>query len=96
MSEIIIAKLKKIISEELDVNLGTGDIDENTPLLESGEEKSLGLDSITIVELISLIEQGFEIEFSDSELNPENFTNLKILADYITSKKETPSLETVG
>ena len=69
MSEIIIAKLKKIISEELDVNLGIGDIDENTPLLESGEEKSLGLDSITIVELISLIEQGFEIEFSDSELN---------------------------
>lgn len=69
MSEIIIEKLKKIISEELDVNLGMGDIDENTPLLESGEEKSLGLDSITIVELISLIEQGFEIEFSDSELN---------------------------
>ena len=96
MSEIIIAKLKKIISEELDVNLGIGDIDENTPLLESGEEKSLGLDSITIVELISLIEQEFEIEFSDSELNPENFTNLKILSDYITSKKETPSLETVG
>ena len=55
MSEIIIAKLKKIISEELDVNLGMGDIDEKTPLLESGEEKSLGLDSITIVELISLI-----------------------------------------
>ena len=96
MSEIIIAKLKKIISEELDVNLGMGDIDENIPLLESGEEKSLGLDSITIVELISLIEQGFEIEFYDSELNPENFTNLKKLADYITSKKETPSLETVG
>ena len=90
MSEIIIEKLKKIISEELDVNLGMGDIDENTPLLESGEEKSLGLDSITIVELISLIEQGFEIEFSDSELNPENFTNLKVLADCIISKKETP------
>ena len=96
MSEIIIDKLKKIIAEELDVNLALEDIDENTPLLESGEEKSLGLDSITIVELISLIEQGFEIEFSDSELNPENFANLKILADYITSKKETPLVETAG
>ncbi|MCL2924462.1 MAG: phosphopantetheine-binding protein [Trichodesmium sp. MAG_R04] len=96
MSEIIIAKLKKIIAEELDVNLGMGDIDENTPLLEGGEEKSLGLDSITVVELISFIEKGFEIEFSDSELNPENFANLKVLADYITSKKETPLLGTVG
>lgn len=96
MSKIIIDKLKKIIAEELDVNLNREDIDENTPLLESGEEKSLELDSITIVELISLIEQGFEIEFSDSELNPENFANLKILADYITSKKETPLVETAG
>lgn len=56
MFEIIIVKFKKIIFEELDVNLGMGDIDENILLFESGEEKSLGFDFIIIVELIFLIE----------------------------------------
>ncbi len=88
MSEIVINKLKEIIAEELDVNLKKEEIDENASLFEG--EGGLGFDSIIIVELIALIEAGFEIEFSDSELNPEHFTNLKVLADFITSKKQAP------
>lgn len=92
MSETVINKLKKIIAEELDVNLIAEEIDENASLFEDG----LGFDSIAIVELISFIEERFEIEFSDSELNPEHFSSLKILADFIISKKETPLVEAVG
>ena len=92
MSNTVINELKKIIAEELDVNLIVEEIDENTSLFEEG----LGFDSIAIVELISFIEERFEIEFSDSELNPEHFTSLKILADFIISKKETPLVEPVS
>lgn len=83
MSETIVAKLKTIIANELDTNLNVEEIDESTSLFEDG----LGFDSIATVELISLVEKHFDIEFSDAELNPENFGNLKILAGFIESKQ---------
>jgi acyl carrier protein len=93
MSETaIINELKKIIAEELDVNLTAEEIDENVSLFEEG----LGFDSIAIVELISSIEERFKIEFTDSELNPEHFSNLTVLADFIRSKKQAPLVETAS
>ncbi|MEB3273795.1 MAG: acyl carrier protein [Prochlorothrix sp.] len=83
MSDTIIAKLKSIIADELDTNLSADEIDESTSLFEDG----LGFDSIATVELISLVEKHFDIEFSDAELNPENFGNLKVLASFISSKQ---------
>ena len=91
MSETVTNKLKTIVSEELDVNLNIEDIDENASLFEDG----LGLDSIATVEFISLIEEHFGIEFSDGELNPELFANLKVLANYIASHNPDLS-EAVG
>jgi len=84
MSASVMDKLKKIISEELDVNLKPEDIDENASLFEDG----LGFDSVTIVELIALVEEYFKIQFSDDELSLEPFSSLKVLADCI-AKKET-------
>jgi acyl carrier protein len=92
MSETVTNKLKTIVAEELDVNLKIEEIDEDASLFEDG----LGFDSIATVEFISLIEQHFGLEFSDGELNPELFSSLKVLADFITSKKQAPSLEAVG
>lgn len=85
MSETLVYQLKTIIAGELDVNLKVEDIDENTSLFEDG----LGLDSIAIVELISLVEQHFDFQFSDSELIPETFSNLNVLADFVLSKLST-------
>ena len=79
--ELIFA-LKKIIAEDLDVNLSIDEIDETQPLLEKG----LALDSIVVVELINQIEDNFDIEFSDSDLRVETFKNLISLADLIQSK----------
>jgi acyl carrier protein len=81
----MVNKLKAIIAEELDVNLKPEEIDENASLFEDG----LGFDSIATVELISLIEKHFGIEFSDSELGTESFSNLKVLADFIAQKMES-------
>lgn len=82
MSATIVNQLKKLIAEELDVNLQAEEIDETVSLFEDG----LGLDSIAIVELIALIEKHFSIELADSELNLESFSNLNVLADCISRK----------
>ncbi|NEQ11085.1 MAG: acyl carrier protein [Moorea sp. SIO4E2] len=91
MSETIVNQLKKIISEDLDVNLNVEDIDENLSLFEDG----LGFDSIATVELISLIEKHFDVEFYESELDLETFKNIKVMAEFITSKKESLQMEIV-
>jgi acyl carrier protein len=82
MSETLVNQLKIIMVEELDVNLNLEEINESISLFEEG----LGLDSIALVEFISLVEQHFGLQFSDSELIPESFDNLNVLANLIASK----------
>lgn len=92
MSETIVNQLKEIIAEELDVNLKVEDIDEDLSLFEDGLE----FDSVTTVELISLIEKHFNVEFTDAELNPEHFSNIKVLADFVSSKMGSAKMETAS
>ncbi len=49
----IIDGLKDVISRELDANIAREEISDDTPLFEEG----LGLDSVMLVELISLVEK---------------------------------------
>jgi len=85
MADNIVAQLKNIIVEELDVNRKLEEIDEEASLFEEG----LGLDSVTIMEFIALIEKNFGFQFSDEELSMEPFKNLQVLADFISTKLET-------
>lgn len=82
MATNILNQLKTIIAEQLDVNLKIEEIDETASLFEDG----LGLDSIAVVELIALTEQHFEVEFAESDLNLESFSNLNVLASCIAQK----------
>jgi len=72
-------RVKRIVVDDLDVNLGYDDIDETVPLFEEG----LGLDSVIVVELISFIEKRFDIELGDDALNMETFKNLQSIARVI-------------
>ena len=81
----LVTQLKTIIAEELDVNLTVEEIDDSVSLFEEG----LGFDSIAIVEFISAIEKDFDIEFDDSELDPENFKSLQVLAEVISTKVDS-------
>ena len=81
----LVSQLKTIIADELDANLTVEEIDDNAPLLEEG----LGFDSVQIVEFISAVENHFDIEFDDSELDPENFKSLQVLANLIASKVDS-------
>jgi acyl carrier protein len=79
---IIIKQLKNLIVEKLDVNLTFEEINEDMSLFEDG----LGLDSVILVEFISIIEEKFHFQFTEDELNPELFSNLSILAKFISTK----------
>ncbi len=83
MIENVIEQLKQIIADDLDVNLKREEINEEVSLFEEG----LGLDSVVIMEFISLIEARFGFQFSDDELNMEPFKNLQILARFISTKQ---------
>lgn len=43
----------------------------------------VGLDSVGFVELRVLCEQKFDIEISDDDYTPENFTSIRLLANLI-------------
>ncbi|MFL6198924.1 MAG: acyl carrier protein [Thermoanaerobaculia bacterium] len=79
MSEQVVERIKKIVVEDLDVNLTYDDLDETVPLFEEG----LGLDSVVLVELISFIEKRFDIQLQDDVLNTEAFKNLQSIARVI-------------
>ncbi len=76
------AALKQILVEELDLNLTHEEIDEEAPLLDEG----LSLDSITLVEFISLMEKRLHFEFADSDLRVASFANLGTLAEVVVDK----------
>lgn len=79
MSDQVLEQVKRIVVEDLDVNLKYEDLDETVPLFEEG----LALDSVILVELISFIEQRFHIVFEDDALNTETFKNLQSIARVI-------------
>lgn len=45
------------------------------------------IDSVAMIELVSFIENQFEIRIHDEELMPENFDSLAAIATFITSKR---------
>lgn len=81
-TETLIEHLKYLIATALDVEIAIEDIDPDASLFEDG----LGLDSIAIVELITLVEEKFEFEFEEDELGMESFENLRRLAEVISNK----------
>jgi acyl carrier protein len=78
-SQAVVEKIKRIVVEDLDVNLSYEDLNETVPLFEEG----LGFDSVVLVELISFIEKRFNIEMGDEALNMDTFQNLGSVAQVI-------------
>jgi acyl carrier protein len=81
-SDLIKAKLRDIISVDLDMNISRESISDTISLYEDG----LGLDSISVVNLIVLIEKKFDFSFTDEELNYDLFSSLNHLATVISGK----------
>lgn len=84
MQNDTVIQLKRLIADDLDVNLKLEEIDEAAPLFEQG----LALDSIVLVELVGLVERHFGFEFDDGDLNVETFKNLRSLAEVVDAARQ--------
>ena len=79
--------LKSILVDEMELGLDAGQVTATVPLLEDG----LNLDSIVIVELISVVEHRFGFEFQYEDLRTSSFENLQALAQVIEKRTVTPA-----
>lgn len=78
----ITERLKDIIVSELDIKASRDALQSDVSLLESG----VGLDSVSVMEFISIIEEKFDFEFSDDELSMEPFESLNTLSKFIAER----------
>jgi acyl carrier protein len=78
MREDLIASLRKIIVNDLFVEIAEDDIG-----LDDGLRTVVGLDSVGFVEMRVLCEQKFNIQISDDDYTPENFKSVRVLAELI-------------
>ena len=75
---MVFEKVKAILSEQFDV-------EEDTITMESNIAEDLGADSLDVVDLLMSIEDEFEIEIPDSEI--ENVKTVGDLVKYIEANK---------
>jgi acyl carrier protein len=71
---MVFEKIKEILAEQLDA-----DADEMT--METNIARDLGADSLDVVELLMSIEDEFEVEIPDEEI--ENIKTIGDLTEYI-------------
>jgi acyl carrier protein len=81
--EETIDQLRHLIANQLNLNIALEDIDPDAQLLEGG----LKLDSLALVELITLVEERFDIQFDENDFNVESFGNLRCLAGVVNTRR---------
>ena len=83
----ITEQLRQIITTHLDVEVSIDDISAETQLMGEG----LALDSIAIIELITSVEDTFNVQLSEDDLDMEKFSTINSLAQLIASKQAVPA-----
>jgi acyl carrier protein len=73
-------KVKNIICEHLPSPPPNESLDDNTPL------KLLGMNSISFIKTVLTLEEIFQIEFADEELDLDKFSTIGSLLRYIDDK----------
>lgn len=72
-------KVKEVIAQELMV-------DEENITMESTIREDLGADSLAVVDLVMALEDEFNVEIPDEDL--ESIKTVKDIVDYLTDKAE--------
>jgi len=75
-------RLKEIIANDLDADIKAEDIRDDISLYEDG----IGLDSISIVNFIVIIENRMQVNFEGDEINAELFSSINNVAALVASK----------
>jgi acyl carrier protein len=84
MMQDVEARIKRIIVEKLELGTKTKQLTFETPLIDGG----LNMDSINVLELISLIEEEFGIVVGDEDMNIELLGNIGSLAAYVRTQMQ--------
>lgn len=82
--EEVLAEIRRILVENLDVKRDPEEIDPDAPLFGSG----LGLDSIDAVELVLLIEERFGVRPEDDTLARASMRTVNSVVDMIVEAGE--------
>ncbi len=77
-------RIKVALIDYLQVDLEPAAIPDDTPLIGRG----LGLDSVSILQLVGSIEKTFQIEIPDEEITRELFSDVSTLAEYVRRKAD--------
>jgi acyl carrier protein len=87
VNESIVSVVENFIRSELLYGYsGEAQFDENTNLIESGV-----IDSITLLRLVTFIEERFQIKMEDEELVPEHFQSLKSMETFVSKHLKSGS-----
>lgn len=78
--ESIELEIKKIIIENAKLNISVEELTTDKDLIQ------LGIDSITGIKIFVAIEDRFDFEFDEKNLNPDTFKNITQLCAYVQSK----------
>ena len=79
--------LEKFLITEVAYNFNKNKLEPEEDLLKSGI-----IDSLAIIKLVSFIEETFKIRIAEEDLIPENFQNIKSIAEYVEQHAEGGSI----
>jgi acyl carrier protein len=79
--KIDLSSIKNFIRTEL-IYDDEKDFDENTNLIERGI-----VDSMSLVRLISFIEENYHLQVQDEDIVPENFSSLNRISSFIAERQ---------
>ncbi|CAD7783920.1 MAG: hypothetical protein KCCBMMGE_02329 [Candidatus Methanoperedenaceae archaeon GB37] len=82
MKNNIEQKIRDFIRDNFLMGEDDGNLSSNDSLLEKGI-----IDSVGILELVSFLEETFDIKVHDEELVPENLDSIAFIVNYIQHKK---------
>ncbi len=77
--------VKELMVERLFLKIAPEQIADDTEIMEE-----LGVDSVSVFEIVVGLEESFGISFGDDEFRIETFRTPKSIADYVRRKLEGP------
>jgi acyl carrier protein len=78
----VTGRIKQIIIRHINPELKLEELSDATPLIGRG----LGLDSVSLLELVVAIEADFDMRFDEKDMSPELFANVASIAAYVAKR----------
>lgn len=77
-------RVRALLAERLQIGTDAGSIGGDATLTD------LGLDSTAILSLVVALEDAFDIEITDREINPDNFGSVAGISRYVATRTVQP------